>query len=145
MKKISITIFMSVFIFGCSSQKHASSLLTNAEIEKMIVGKWFVSKSDSLIKNGNTISIYTNDYNVKAINYSDEQCNEPYAISKGTWKVDNYKLIITVTESTMPSIHRTGLVIIDNIISIDENNKTLKAVENEYRRQLRTKTNTCII
>ena len=141
MKYIAVTLLTLISFSSYGSQL---SKLSDKDIEELLIGNWFLSSVDKYYLTGNAISSYTIGGEVFFISFNDKDCNKKKYETKATWKVTNKQLIITVDESTNPYLHKPGMVVTDNVISIGKENKVLQT-PGETHLQLRTKVNTCKI
>lgn len=115
---------------------------TDKEIEALLIGNWFVSSADKEFLEGNAISSYSKGHYLFFVAFADPDCQITIFEAKATWTVKNKQLIITIESSTIPQSLPKGKVIIDNILSIDNNNKVLMSIKDNHY-QLRTKHSTC--
>jgi hypothetical protein len=144
MKYRFLFFFLVLLLTGCANHQVTNSAPSDQDIEVLLVGNWFVSQVDTTFYMGNSISSYTKGHNVFFIAYADSECRKPLFETEALWEVKDRILIITVIKSSAPHIHPTGLVVTDEILSIDDANKVLKSIKNEHR-QLRTKSSSCAI
>jgi hypothetical protein len=143
MSKIYLFIFVAL-VSSCATTETSIKPITDTEIEELLIGNWFVSTLDLYKSPGNAISSYTRGHEIFFIQYADIGCNIPLIEVRGTWKIRNRQLFITVTQSLSPRLLPIGTTTNDEILFIDENNLTLKAIDSG-RIQLRTKTSTCSV
>lgn len=127
---------------GCSNNLFVKTPLADVDIEKLLIGNWFVSPVDTMFYHGNAISSYTRGHEIFFVAYADPDCENEIYQAEGNWKVVNRQLIITVTHSSAPRILPAGLVVTDDILSIDEENNVLHSPDDNHL-QLRTRTSSC--
>ena len=111
--------------------------LTDAEISKLLVGKWTVEDSnDKGLKIKLTVK-YAKDgtFETEATLTAGEKSLN--LMLSGTWKVTDGMIIATVTKTGAPDLFKEGHVSKDQVLAIDEKTikyKTEKGKEVVYKR-----------
>ncbi|CAG1003554.1 hypothetical protein BURK2_03224 [Burkholderiales bacterium] len=100
---------------------------TDAKIAEYFVGSWVVQRSGEPVFNTTT---YRNDGTTEYVSYRDARCDQAVFTSTGKWKIDGGMLVIEITASSDAN-HRIkpGLIILDEVLSIDSSRMVLKSIK----------------
>ena len=106
-----------IVLIICSHQSTASKA-KDAEFKKNIVGIWLAEyKEEDYVSYGEIFYKKDGTYIDKGYACEKDKCEESYA--KGTYKIEDGVLLITLTETNIPGLN-PGFLIRNYILSIDE-------------------------
>lgn len=124
----------SIFVIADSSDENLSEL---------IVGTWVDDPRDDFYGGRGHITTYHDDGTVTYFGFLDRQCTVLDVVVRAAWKIQDQKLIISVTESTDIQLFPVGYTVVDTVISISEKHQVLESDTGEMQYRLRS--NKCII
>jgi hypothetical protein len=102
-----------------------------------MVGTWVPSIGDTTGVLGK--STYRPDGSLEFVEFADASCTRSIFRALAKWEIDNGRLIIRVLESTDPrSVVRPGLVVVDEIVSINSSEAILRGKSGQLQRRTRS-------
>jgi hypothetical protein len=114
--------------------------LTDAEISKLLVGKWSIEEGGDKGPKIKGTENYKKDGIVEAEATVDDGKNAPLKISlSGTWKVMDGVIVTKVTKSNVPDLIPEGHVSKDTVISIDDKEIKYKSEGGQEKTHKRLK------
>lgn len=146
--KLLLTLPLAVVLaIGCSKKDSSRSngttpttdepkTLTDAEIKRLLVGKWFEEIDDEGVK-AKATSHYKKDGTFATDGTFDDGKKSLRIGASGTWKVSDGAIIRTVTKTSVPELINVGHVGKDQVLSIDD--KVLKCKWENGRENMSTR------
>lgn len=114
---------------------------SDSDLSRAMVGSWVIDPRDPAFEDGpGGISTYQSDGTLDFKGFDDRGCSGPGYRTRARWGIRGGNLVIEVTASERPNLHRPGTVIVDKVRRIDSRGAVLESGRGvlQYRRRQAT-------